>query len=192
MITGTDPCKLLQESCNVFYCISGEFCCMEKKGTSTRKKVRAVPKGMHTVTPFLLVENAAGFIKFLKNGFGGEQTYIMKAEGKVMHATVKIGDSILMVADVMEPQHPMPAQFYLYVEDMDMVYKKALKAGATSLREPLDEFYGDRSGAVRDEWGNHWWIATHTEDVSEEEIRKREKEFRKQQQAGKTATAGSR
>jgi PhnB protein len=65
---------------------------------------------------------------------------------------------------------------------MDTVYKKALKAGSTSLREPINEFYGDRSGAVKDIWDNHWWIATHVEDVNEEEIKKREKEFRKKKE----------
>jgi PhnB protein len=149
------------------------------------KKVKAIPSGMSSVTPFLLVNDAAGFIKFIKNAFDGELTYIMKAEGKIMHATVKIGNSILMIADRMDPYPSMPCQLYLYVEDMDTVYKKALKAGGTSLREPITEFYGDRAGAVQDTWGNHWWIATHVEDVSEEEIKKREKEMRKKQNAQK-------
>ncbi len=155
---------------------------MEKKTSSARSaKVKPVPKGMRTVTPFLLVNNAKGLIKFMKKAFDGELTYIMEAEGKVMHATVKIGDSIIMLSDDMGPYEPMPCQLYLYLEDMDTVYKKALKAGGTSLREPVTEFYGDRSGAVKDEWGNHWWIATHVEDVSEAELRKREKEWRKTQ-----------
>jgi PhnB protein len=159
---------------------------MENK-RSTIKKVSPVPKGMNTITPFILVNNAKGLIKFMKKAFDGELTYIMEAEGKVMHATVKIGNSIVMLADVPDPYEVMTCQLYLYVEDMDSVYKKALKAGGTSLREPITEFYGDRSGAVKDEWGNHWWIATHVEDVSEEEIKKREKEYRKQQ---KTNLAG--
>jgi PhnB protein len=154
---------------------------MERKTSNTRRKVRAVPKGMSTITPFLLVNNAKGLIKFLKKAFDGELTYIMEAEGQVAHATVKVGDSIIMLADAMEPNKPMSCQLYLYLEDMDTVFKKALKAGGTSLREPITEFYGDRSGAVKDEWGNIWWIATHVEDVSEEELKKREKEWRKQQ-----------
>jgi PhnB protein len=151
---------------------------MEKNNNP--QKVQPIPPGMSSVTPFLLVEDAKGLIEFMKNAFNGELTYIMEAEGKVMHATVKIGNSILMTSDVPEPYQPMPSQLYLYVEDIDAVYKKALDAGGTSLREPITEFYGDRSGAVKDKWGNQWWIATHVEDVSEEEIRKREKEFREQ------------
>jgi PhnB protein len=151
---------------------------MEKNNNP--QKVQPIPPGMSSVTPFLLVEDAKGLIEFMKNAFNGELTYIMEAEGKVMHATVKIGNSILMTSDVPEPYQPMPSQLYLYVEDIDAVYKKALDAGGTSLREPITEFYGDRSGAIKDKWGNHWWIATHVEDVSEEEIRKREKEFREQ------------
>jgi PhnB protein len=122
----------------------------------------------------------------MKKAFDGELTYIMEAEGQVMHATVKIGDSIIMLTDVMGNHEPMPCQLYLYVDDMDSMYKKAVKAGGTSLREPMTEFYGDRSGAVKDEWGNHWWIATHVEDVSEAELKKREKEWRKTQ-GGKPA-----
>jgi PhnB protein len=164
---------------------------MEKK-TSTTKKVKPVPEGMNSVTPFILVNDAKGLIKFMKKAFDGDLTYIMEAEGKVMHATVKIGDSIIMLADVPDPYELMPCQLYVYVEDMDSVYKKALKAGGTSLREPITEFYGDRSGAVKDAWGNHWWIATHVEDVSEEEIKKREKEFRKQQKINQAGPAGEK
>src|SRR5690349_10161086 len=149
---------------------------MERKRT---KKVQAVPEGMRTVTPYLLVDDAEGLIKFLKNAFGAELTYKMKAEGKIMHATVKIGDSVMMLSDVPEPYAPTTCQLYLYVEEVDKVYKRAVKAGAAEIREPLTEFYGDRSGAVKDSWGNTWWIATHVEDVSEEEVKRREKEFRK-------------
>ncbi len=156
---------------------------METKTNSARatKKVKPVPKGMRTVTPFLRVSNAKGLIKFLKKAFDGELTYIMEVEGQVMHATVKIGDSVIMITDVMDNQEIMPAQLYLYLEDVDAVYKKTLKAGATSMREPLTEFYGDRSAGLKDEWGNQWWIATHVEDVSDAEIKKREKEWRKTQ-----------
>jgi PhnB protein len=152
-----------------------------KTKKKTPKKVKPIPSGMNSVTSFLLVKDAAGLIKFMKSAFGGELTYIMKSQGQIMHATVKIGNTTLMIADAMEPYPPMPCQLYLYVEDMDTVYKKALKAGGTSLREPITEFYGDRAGAVQDAWGNHWWIATHVEDVSDEEIKKREKEMRKKQ-----------
>lgn len=137
---------------------------------------------MNSVTPFLQVDGAADLIKFLQSAFGGELNYIFEAEGKVMHATVKIGNSIIMLSDAMDPYPPLTCQLYLYVEDIDAVYQKALNAGASSVREPITEFYGDRSGAVKDKWNNIWWIATHVEDVSEEEIRKREKEWREKQQ----------
>lgn len=149
------------------------------------KNVKAIPEGMHSVTPFIMVKNAEGLIDFLKEAFDAKQTYMMKAEGEVMHATVTIGDSVIMLSDAMDPYQPMPCQLYLYVEDIDKIYDQAVEAGATSIREPRDEFYGDRSAGVKDDWGNIWWVATHIEDVSEEEIKKREEEFRKQQKAGK-------
>jgi PhnB protein len=149
------------------------------------KKVKPIPEGMCSITPFLLVNDAAGLLEFLKKAFGGQPTYELKAEEKVMHATVKIGNSILMVADVPAPYSPMPCQLYLYVEDIDAVYKKALAAGGASVREPITEFYGDRSAALLDAWGNKWWIATRVEDISEEELIIREKEARKKKDGQK-------
>ncbi len=151
---------------------------METKDNTTQK-VQPIPEGMSSITPFLHVDNAKGLIEFLQNAFDGELTYILEADGEVTHATVKIGNSVLMIADVMEPNKAMPCQLYLYVEDIDAVYRQALEAGGNSLREPVTEFYGDRSGGVKDAWGNLWWIATHVEDVSEEEIGRRAEEFRK-------------
>ena len=95
-----------------------------------------------------------------------------------------IGDSLVMVGSA-GPENPaMPAMIHLYVEDCDAVYERALAAGATSEREPTDQFYGDRSGGVRDQGGNLWWIATHVEDVPEDEMAKRIEEMRAAQQAG--------
>ncbi len=93
---------------------------MEKKKKNS-KKVNPIPKGMRTVTPYLLTDDAEGLIKFMKSAFGGELTYSMKADGKIMHATVKIGDSIVMTADAPAPYNPMPCQLYLYIEDVDAV-----------------------------------------------------------------------
>ncbi|HEY5919270.1 MAG TPA: VOC family protein, partial [Chryseolinea sp.] len=109
----------------------------------------------------------------------GEETAMVKDDGgKIMHATVQIGDSLVMVADVMTGTEPMPAMLYLYVDDVDAVYRQAINvAGTSSLREPVDEFYGDRSAGVKDEWGNQWWLATHVEDVSDEEMERRKEEF---------------
>lgn len=95
------------------------------------------------------------------------------ADGTIMHAEVRIGDSVVMMGESGGEFTPMPASIHLYVEDTDATYKRALRAGATSLREPADQFYGDRSAGVKDLAGNHWWIATHKEDVSPEELEKR-------------------
>lgn len=145
--------------------------------------VKAIPEGFHTVTPFLIPQNATEFISFLERAFGGDLTYIMKHEdGQVMHATVKIGNSTLMITDATDTLQPKPTMLYVYVEDVDMAFEKAVRAGGISKREPTDEFYGDRSGCIEDPWGNTWWIATHIENVDAEEMTRRIKEFEKVQQ----------
>ena len=117
-------------------------------------------------------------IEFIEQSFDGETTSMMKTDdGKIMHATVRVGDSQLMITDATEQYKAGSCKLYLYVDDVDASYKDAIHAGGTSLREPTDEFYGDRSSGVKDAWGNEWWIATHTEDVSEKEMKKRQKEF---------------
>ena len=131
---------------------------------------------MHTVTPYLMVDGAAKLIDFLKQAFGAEEYHCsLTAEGRIMHAQVKIGDSPVMIADSSPQYGPMPVMLHLYVPDVDATYAKAVAAGGTSLREPADQFYGDRSGGVRDPFGNQWWISTHVEDVSEEEMARRMK-----------------
>ena len=153
---------------------------MEK--LNKNKSVRAVPEGFHTVTPFLIVNDASKLIDFLKNAFNGQATFVMKTkENKVMHATVKIGDSIIMMGDVMENMQPQTAMLYLYVQDVDTLYKKAVQAKATSIQKPKDEFYGDRAAAVKDEFGNVWWIATHVEDVEGAELERRAKQAERKQ-----------
>jgi uncharacterized glyoxalase superfamily protein PhnB len=143
--------------------------------------VKPIPEGFHTVTPYLMVEEASKLIDFLKQAFEAEEIYRQNMpDGTVMHAQVRIGDSMLMMSDATSQHKPMPSMIYLYVEDVDAVYNRALKAGATSLRKPTDEFYGDRSGGVKDQFGNQWWIGTHIEDVSPEEMEKRADEFMKQ------------
>ncbi|HET6538932.1 MAG TPA: VOC family protein [Chryseolinea sp.] len=142
------------------------------------KSVKAVPEGMHTVTPFLVVDGANELIRFIEQSFDGKVTSIMKTkEGRVMHAGVQIGDSQIMVTDSTEKYPAGSTRLYLYVDDVDATYNNAIKAKGTSLREPTDEFYGDRSSGVKDAWGNEWWIATHVEDVDDEEMEKRAKEF---------------
>lgn len=143
--------------------------------------VKPIPEGFHTVTPYLIVQGASKLIDFLKQAFEAEEIYRQNMpDGTVMHAQVRMGDSMLMMSDATSQHKPMPSMIYLYVEDVDAVYNRALKAGATSLRKPTDEFYGDRSGGVKDQFGNQWWIGTHIEDVSPEEIEKRAEEFMKQ------------
>jgi len=146
------------------------------------KSVRAVPEGFQTVTPYLVVDNAAKLIEFIKNTFDSKVTFISnRDENKIMHATVSIGTSTIMISDIMEGMQPQTAMLYLYLEDADGVFKKAMDGKATLVREPKTEFYGDRAGAVKDEWGNVWWIATHVEDVDPEELDRRLKEVLKEQ-----------
>jgi uncharacterized glyoxalase superfamily protein PhnB len=142
--------------------------------------VKPIPEGFHTVTPYLMVEGASKLIDFLKQAFEAEEIYRQNMpDGTVMHAQVRIGDSMLMMSDATSQYEPMPTMIYLYVEDVDAVYNRALKAGATSLREPTAEFYGDRSGGVKDQFGNQWWIGTHIEDVSPEEMERRAEVYMK-------------
>lgn len=137
--------------------------------------VKPIPEGYHTVTPFLTVRGAVELIEFLKMAFNArEKERIMMPNGSLAHAEVWIGDSIIMLGEPMgEDCVPMPGAFYLYVADMDSVYKRALEAGATSTMAPADQFWGDRLGAVKDRFGNVWNLATHVEDVSADELQRR-------------------
>jgi uncharacterized glyoxalase superfamily protein PhnB len=135
--------------------------------------VKAIPDGYHTVTPSLVVKGAAKLIDFIKEAFGGEEAFRMPGPGgEVMHAEVRIGDSVVMLNDPMQ-QQPTTTSLFLYVTDVDGVYKRAVKAGATSLTEPADMFWGDRMAQVKDQFGNQWSIATHKEDVPPQEMQKR-------------------
>jgi PhnB protein len=148
-------------------------------------KTTPIPKGYHTVTPVLTVHGAAKLLEFLTQAFDAKETYRLPGpNGEVMHAEVKIGDSMVMVGEATDQWKPMPATIALYVEDTDAWYKRALQAGATSVREPSDQFYGDRSAGVKDSAGNQWWIHTHIEDVPPEELRKRAEVWMKQQPRG--------
>lgn len=133
-----------------------------------------IPDGYHTVTPYLLVDRVAELIQFLERAFDGEETHRSAApDGTVMHAAVRIGDSMIMMGQESARWKAGPTMLYLYVPDVDRVYQRALDAGATVVREPKDEFYGDRSAGVQDAWGNQWWLATHIEDVHPEELQRR-------------------
>ncbi len=100
-------------------------------------------------------------------------------DGKVSHAEVTIGDSVVMIAEAGGEWKPFSSWIHLYVPDTDTLYKRALRAGGTSVREPADQIYGDRSAGVKDPVGNTWWISTHIEDVSPEEMRRRQEAQRK-------------
>lgn len=143
---------------------------------------KPVPEGYHTVTPYLVVDNAVDAIEFYKKAF--DATEIMRLpmpNGKIGHAEIKIGDSPLMLADEcpeMEFRSPSTlggsaTSVCLYVESVDERFKKAVDAGAQVMRPVADQFYGDRSGTLKDPFGHVWTIATHQEDLSPEDLQKR-------------------
>jgi PhnB protein len=146
--------------------------------------VKPIPDGYHAVTPYLVVKSAEKLIDFLKNAFGAKEIERMSMpDGSIGHAEVRIDDSIIMMGDSREETwKAMPSSLYLYVTDCDSAYKSALEAGAISLMEPKDQFYGDRSCGVKDPVGNHWFIATHREDLSKDELDRRAREYVQQQQ----------
>jgi PhnB protein len=141
--------------------------------------VKPIPDGYHTLTPLIAVRGVPRLIEFLKVAFGA--TEIMRfdlPDGSVMHAEVKIGDSSIMMGEMMDDSPPAHAALYFYVPEVDVVYRAAMDAGAESLTEPSDQFWGDRTASIKDPTGNTWWIATHVEDVSPEEIKKRTEAFK--------------
>jgi PhnB protein len=136
--------------------------------------VSPVPEGYRMVTPYLVVADGEGLLAFLRSAFQAEVvSRSVRPDGSIANAEVRVGDSMVMLAEAREPWKPMPTGFYLYVPDTDVVYRAALAAGGSSLMEPADQFYGDRNAGVQDPWGNNWWIATHIEDVDEAEIQRR-------------------
>ena len=129
------------------------------------KTVKAIPEGFQAVIPYLVVDGAEKVIEFLKQTFDAKELLRMAGpDGKIGHTEVRIGDCVVMLADAQGPWKPMPAMIYVYTEDVDAVYQRALQAGATSVSEPKDQFYGDRSAGVTDACGNQWWIGTHIEE----------------------------
>ncbi len=128
--------------------------------------VKPIPDGFHTITPYLVVPDAAGLIDFLKRALGAEEIHRSAGpDGNVAHAQMQIGDSMIMMGQAKDEWKPMPCMLYLYVEDVDAWYRRAIEAGAKSVREVNDEAYGDRAGGVQDPAGNQWWIATHKQDA---------------------------
>jgi PhnB protein len=144
--------------------------------------VKPIPEGYHTATPYLIVKNAAKAIDFYSRAFGA--TELMRfpdPSGKIGHAEIKIGDSVIMLADEFldrgfkSPQTlgGTTSSLMLYVDDVDSVFKRAVAAGGKQVRPVEDQFYGDRSGFLEDPFGHQWSISTHTEDVSPEEMQQR-------------------
>jgi PhnB protein len=145
-------------------------------------RVKSIPEGYHSITPYLAVDGAAAAIAFYKAAFGATEVMRMAAPGgKVGHAEVEIGGSRIMLAD----EHPdmgfrspkaiggSPVSLHLYVEDVDAVTRQAVAAGAKERRPVRDQFYGDRSGTLEDPFGHVWHIATHKEDLSPDELKRR-------------------
>ena len=146
--------------------------------------VKPVPDGYHTVSPYLAVEDAATAIDYYKRAFGARERVRMEAPGgKIGHAELEVGDSIVMLSDPFPQATTRPpselggttAGVFLYVEDVDSVVRQAVDAGATVTMEVADQFWGDRFGSVTDPFGHVWSIATHVEDVPPEEMAERAK-----------------
>lgn len=136
--------------------------------------VKPIPEGYHTVTPYLVVPDVAQMLEFVQRAFGAKVVESQAgAGGEVRHADVLIGNSHVMFGRASEQHGATRSMLYLYVENTHELYRSAIAAGATSLREPTDEFYGDRSAGVVDPHGNQWWMATHVEDVTPEEMERR-------------------
>ena len=133
---------------------------------ATAKGDSYVPKGLHSVNPYLHPLRAEPLISFMKRAFGAEEVAkYASPDGVVHHAVIRVGDSMVEMGEAHGKYEAMPAMFYLYVPKVDDAYRQAVAAGATSFQEPADQFYGDRSAGVRDAFGNTWYIATHIKDV---------------------------
>jgi len=144
---------------------------------------KPVPEGYHSVTPYLTVRDAANVVEFLKKAFGAEVAYepLNGPDGTIMHVEVKIGDSRVMIAEESKMAKATPSSLYLYVPNVDSVYQQAVKAGGEAIMEPMDMFYGDRCGGVKDSSGNSWMIATHKQDLAPKELAKAAEAFFEQQ-----------
>lgn len=137
----------------------------------------AIPEGYATVTPYLIVSDVVGLVEFLRAAFGAEVRHLLRrGDGSVYNAEVQVGDSRLMMGEARGEYPARETDFYMYVEDCDATYGRAVAAGGVSVMEPADMPYGDRHGGVADPAGNRWWIATHIEDVTPEEALRRHEE----------------
>ncbi len=150
--------------------------------------VKPVPEGYHSVTPYLICKGASAAIDYYKKAFGATELMRMGAPGgQIGHAEIKIGDSVIMLADEFPDMKALSpstiggtaVSLMVYVDDVDSVFKRALAAGGTQVHPLEDKFYGDRSGTLTDPFGHMWTISTHKEDVPPEEMQRREEAARK-------------
>lgn len=155
-------------------------------------KVSAIPKGYHTVTPSLFIGGAAKAIEFYKKALGAEELMRFPGpDGSIMHAEIKIGDSTIMLADEMPDmggRSPKsiggtPVNFFVYGENVDAAWKRAVDAGAKEVVPLADQFWGDRTGCLEDPFGHQWWLAQHLQDLTPEQIRKNAEAFFAQTQS---------
>jgi PhnB protein len=160
------------------------------------KQVSPIPRGYHTVTPYLSVRNAAQALDFYKRAFGAEEVMRMNnPQGAVSHAEIKIGDSIVMIAEeasssgLRSPQSvgSSTVSIFLYLNDVDTAFKQAISAGAKEQQPLSNMFWGDRYGRLTDPFGHSWSLATHIEDVAPEEMQKRAQEAMKATQHARAA-----
>lgn len=158
---------------------------------------KTVPEGFHSINPYLVVRNADKAIEFYKKVFGAEERFRMhRQDGKtIMHADLRIGDSVFMLTEestemkTLSPESigGSPVSMYLYVNDVDHVFNQAVSEGATALSSVRDQFYGDRSGYLRDPFGHLWSVATHKKDLSPEELRNAAQAYLEEMSKTKTA-----
>ena len=147
---------------------------------------KPIPEGHRTVAPYLAIKDAARALAFYAKGFGAIETYrLTLPDGRVGHAEIRLGDSLIMLADEFPefggkaPQTlgGSPVSIHLYVDDVDAFVARAVSAGATAVKPVMDQFYGDRSGQLEDPFGHLWWVATHKEDVPPAEMDRRVREL---------------
>ncbi len=146
-------------------------------------KVRPIPEGYHSLTPYLIVKGAAKALDFYAKAFGARELFRMpQPDGRIGHAEMQIGNSRFMLADefpergIRAPSGTPPVSLMIYCEDVDSMWKRAIAAGGKQDRPLTNQFYGDRSGTLIDPFGHHWTIATHVEDVSPQEMERRMKQ----------------
>jgi PhnB protein len=156
---------------------------------------KPIPEGYHSVTPYLVLDRAAEAIEFYKKAFGAEEKYRLPMGDRIGHAEIKVGDSFVMLADEFpEMDHLGPksrggttVSLLIYLPDVDTAFRKALDAGATQTKPLENQLWGDRMGTVTDPFGHQWSLATHVEDVSEDEIARRFEEFLAKQKEAEPA-----